>query len=357
MSRTQAISLVTLARMLHLTPGTVSRALRGTGRVSTATRARVLAAARKYHYVPNEHARRLLGAPSHVIGVLARSAYTAAQTDYYMLEFTHAFVAAAAAQGYSVQLLPNDTPSAALHRALAAHAMDGVIIIADTSSAGTATATALRPYPCVVISPARLTNPHFACIAIDRAAGSAAAAEHLLMLGHRRLAVVCGAEGRQDAKRAAFLAVCRRAGVAVPPAHIVTAGTSIETAFHAACTLVRQGVTAIFAETDWLALGCLHAVHHLGLAVPHDCSLVGFDDLAFAADLAPPLTTVRVPRGAIAIAALSLFRARVAGEHDSQLIEIPTELVRRASTAPPKPATRRTTSCAAADHPSPSRPT
>lgn len=345
------MSLVTLARMLQLTPGTVSRALRGTGRVSATTRARVLDAARKYNYVPNEHARRLLGAPSHVIGVLTRSAYTAAQIDYYMLEFTQAFVTAAAAQGYTVQLLPSDTPSRTLQRALAAHAMDGVIIIADSSSAGAATATALRPHPCVVISPSRLTSPHFACIAIDRAAGSAAAAQHLLMLGHRRLAVVCGAEGRQDAKRAAFLAECRRAGVAVPPTHIVTAGTSIETAFHATCTLVRHGVTAIFAETDWLALGCLHAVHHLGLVVPHDCSLVGFDDLAFAADLAPPLTTVRVPRSAIAIAALSLFRARVAGEQDSHLIEIPTELVRRASTAPPKP-TPRHAAHTAKHHPS-----
>lgn len=343
MSSSPPTSLVSLARALGLSPTTVSRALRGTGRVSAATRARVLDAARKLNYVPNEHARRLLGAPSHVIGVLAHSAYGPAQPDYYMLEFIHALVASAASHGYSLELLPGDVPLAALRRTLTARAMDGVILITDDPRAGRSAASCLQSFPVVLISPAR--SPHLppASVVIDRAAGSAAAAEHLLSLGHRSIALICGAESTGDTKRSAFLATCRRYGIPVPPARIVTAGTSIETAFRATTALVRQGVTAIFAETDWLALGCLHALHHAGLAVPRDCSLIGFDDLAFVADLNPPLTTVRVPRQTIAMAAVSMFRALVGGTPPLHPIDVPTELIRRASTAPPASSSPRAT--------------
>ena len=174
----------------------------------------------------------------------------------------------------------------------------------------------------------------------DEAAGGRMVAEHLLSLGHRRFGHLAGTRGEAwaDGRREAFEQAVREC----PGAHCVTLDANlkdVDQGLAQARTLLRlsERPTAIFAASDPLAKNVYHAATELGLRVPQDLSVVGFADDDFAAELSPPLTTVRQSGYDTGRRAAELVLARSNGTSKPgriQRVRLPVELIVRQSTAP-----------------------
>jgi LacI family transcriptional regulator len=226
--------------------------------------------------------------------------------------------------------------------AIASHDTDGVLLV--TSELTTDQLRQLREedIPLVMVDPANLPEPDLPSVGATNWAGGIAATDHLLELGHRRIAAITGpmnylcTRARIDGYRSAL----ERAGLQYDPA-LVKVGD-----FHHEAGFLRGGEfldlsdrpTAIFAGSDQQAFGVYEAARHRGLRVPEDLSVVGFDDLPVGRWVSPPLTTVRQPLTEMGQAAAEMLGSLIEGlPLASRRIELATELVVRGSTAAPPP--------------------
>ncbi|QKG26269.1 LacI family DNA-binding transcriptional regulator [Actinomadura verrucosospora] len=170
----------------------------------------------------------------------------------------------------------------------------------------------------------------------DDAVAAEQAFAHLLSLGHERIGMVLGPEDHVPSNRklAAARAAAERASVELPGAWVRRSMFSLEGGQAVTGRLIRDGVTGVICASDPLALGVIRAVRRLGMSVPEDVSVVGYDDSAFMNCVSPPLTTVRQPIESIGRAAVTLLVSQVEGGPVAaeELLYEP-ELVVRASTA------------------------
>jgi DNA-binding LacI/PurR family transcriptional regulator len=197
-----------------------------------------------------------------------------------------------------------------------------------------------RGVPAVLVN-AAVEHLGYPRVSVDDAAAVGQAFGHLLSLGHRRIGLAIGPEDHMPSRRklAAFEAVAERAGVDTSGA-VERTTFSLETGHAAATRLVQRGITGIICGNDPIALGAVRAVRRLGMAVPGEVSVVGYDDSAFMACTDPPLTTVRQPIEAMGRTVVTMLVHQVEGvavAAEELLFE--PELVVRGSTAP---AVRRT---------------
>ncbi|MFI5915203.1 LacI family DNA-binding transcriptional regulator [Dactylosporangium sp. NPDC051541] len=197
-----------------------------------------------------------------------------------------------------------------------------------------------RGIPFVVFDPMRELPDDVPFVGATNWSGGRAAARHLADLGHRRIAMVGGPEGvlycraRLDGYRSALDA----AGLPYDAALVASAELTLEGGLAAAADLLRRPdrPTAVFAANDLQAVGVYKAARDLGLRIPADLSVVGFDDLPVATLVDPPLTTVHQPLAEMAAAATEMALALGRGERPAQLgVELATSLKIRESTAPP----------------------
>ncbi|MGC0413571.1 DNA-binding LacI/PurR family transcriptional regulator [Streptomyces sp. SAI-195] len=192
-----------------------------------------------------------------------------------------------------------------------------------------------RNIPVVLIN-ASIENLDFPCIACDDAVAVEQSWRHLASLGHERIGLVLGPSDHIPSRRklAAAREAARAAGTELPDVHVERAMFSLEGGQAAATRLLERGVTGIICASDPLALGAIRAARRHGHHVPHDVSVVGYDDSAFMTCTEPPLTTVRQPIEAMGRAAVDLLCAQIQGTevpHGELLFE--PELVVRGSTA------------------------
>ncbi|MBQ0885352.1 LacI family DNA-binding transcriptional regulator [Streptomyces sp. RM72] len=192
-----------------------------------------------------------------------------------------------------------------------------------------------RNIPVVLIN-ASIENLDFPCIACDDAVAVEQSWRHLVSLGHERIGLVLGPSDHIPSRRklAAAREAARAAGAELPEEFVERAMFSLEGGQAAATRLLERGVTGIICASDPLALGAVRAARRHGHRVPHDVSVVGYDDSAFMTCTEPPLTTVRQPIEAMGRAAVDLLCAQIQGTevpHGELLFE--PELVVRGSTA------------------------
>ncbi|OMI85473.1 LacI family DNA-binding transcriptional regulator [Streptomyces sp. BBFR25] len=192
-----------------------------------------------------------------------------------------------------------------------------------------------RNIPVVLIN-ASIENLDFPCIACDDAVAVEQSWRHLVSLGHERIGLVLGPSDHIPSRRklAAAREAARAAGAELPEEFVERAMFSLEGGQAAATRLLQRGVTGIICASDPLALGAVRAARRHGHRVPHDVSVVGYDDSAFMTCTEPPLTTVRQPIEAMGRAAVDLLCAQIQGTevpHGELLFE--PELVVRGSTA------------------------
>lgn len=194
-----------------------------------------------------------------------------------------------------------------------------------------------RKLPTVMVN-AGIDELPFPRVSCDDAVATEQAAGHLLSLGHTRIGLILGPPDHVPSQRKLAAAHTRlaAAGVGLPDDHVENAMHSLEGGQAAAARLLRRGVTALICASDPMALGAIRAAKRAGLRVPHDLSVVGYDDSALMNCTEPPLTTVRQPIEAMGKAAVDLLVGLISGhrvESDELLFE--PELVVRGSTAPP----------------------
>jgi LacI family transcriptional regulator len=343
-----AATIVDVAREAGVSIKTVSRVVNREAGVQDTTRELVLEVVRRLNYRPKQSARSLAGARSFLICLL-----------YY--DPSAAFVAgvqrgatlACRANGYHlvVESLGTDAPDIAqqVDHMLAALRPDGMIltpplcdeprVLAAVQATGT---------PCVLISPG--SGATAARVSMDDTAAAEEVGNLLISLGHERIGFIEGApdQAASARRRRGFEKALKAHGLALDPALHFRGTFTFDAGVEAAHAMLsaRHPPTAVFASNDDMALGVLAAAQRLGIQVPQDLSLAGFDDSPAASLVWPALTTVRQPVGELAAEAVRLL---VSGEVAAALEAgakpvvrvLPHELVVRASTAAPQRRARR----------------
>ncbi|WP_189331275.1 LacI family DNA-binding transcriptional regulator [Actinoplanes ianthinogenes] len=323
-----------VARLAGVSHQTVSRVLNDHPNVKEQTRIRVRAAIAELGYRPNRAARALVTGRSQLIGVVARNSML-----YGPASMLTEFEQAAADAGFAVSVgsvreLDRDSISAVVDRHLDQR-VAGLVVIAQTASATEALAEIPADVPVVFIDGDPAAGRSL--VTVDQVAGARAAVQHLLEAGHETVWHVSGPTDWFDSagRIQGWRQTLQEAGREVPP--LLSADWSAAEGYRAGQMLARMPeVTAIFTANDHLALGVLRALHERGRRVPHDVSLIGFDDVPEAAYFIPPLTTVRQAFGDVARAALTLLLGQMKDEPGAaDTVIVPAQLVVRESVAPP----------------------
>jgi DNA-binding LacI/PurR family transcriptional regulator len=323
-------AMTDVARLAGVSHQTVSRVLNDHPNVKEQTRIRVRAAIAELGYRPNRAARALVTGRSQLIGVVARNS-----TLFGPATMLSEFEQAAADAGFAVSVgsvheLDRSSISAVVDRHLDQR-VAGLVVIANTASATEALAEIPGDLPVVFID----GDPDSGrpLVTVDQVAGARAATRHLLDAGHETVWHVSGPTDWFDSagRIQGWRQTLEEAGAEVPP--LLSADWSAAEGYRTGQMLARMPeVTAIFTANDHLALGILRALHERGRRVPHDVSVVGFDDVPEAAYFIPPLTTVRQAFGDVARAALSLLLGQMRDESGTaNQIVVPPQLIVRES--------------------------
>lgn len=334
----RATSIVDVAHHAGVSISTVSRSLRGESNVSPTTRERVRRAVVDLAYVPSPSASRLASGRTATVGVLVP----------FTLRWFFAEALAGAETplregGYDVLLY--NVGDARSRRTFFGELplrrrVDGVLGVASSLSDAESASLIELGVPVVLIGQ---RSPGTAGVGIDDTAGAAMAVRHLLLLGHTDVAMISGLPtdplGRTTtwARHAGFVTALTEAGIEPAPDRIIAEPWGIAGGVLAAERMLAQRTlpTAVFAESDEMALGALQVLRKAGLDVPGQVSVVGFDDheLAGVADL----TTIAQPvREQGELAAHMLLGLLSRAEDASREIVLPTRLVVRGTTGPPR---------------------
>ncbi len=290
-----ATSIKDIARLAGVSHSTVSRALAGNPRIPEVTRERILRLASELGYTPSLIARSLVKQETRTLGVVVASL-----TDPYAVEVVDGIEAAARADRYTVVIISSDGEPAreiAAIDALAGQRVDGVIVVSSRAGDRYAAMSVQWTFPLVLVNSAQ-RGATFYSVASDNAHGASLAMAYLLGLGHERIAYIGGPAGAVSARErlAGYRRTLTDHGLRPDDALQVDGdGTPVagENGLHRLLKLpASRRPTAIFCYNDLTAIGCLHAAHRAGIAVPEAVSLVGFDNIPFSGLTWPPLTTV-----------------------------------------------------------------
>lgn len=332
--RRPAATLATIAKAAGVHVSTVSRALSPSesvrGSVSAETVEAIRAIAAELDYRPNAAGAALRTGRSRMLGVLVPRL-----TDIVLASMYEGIEEAAASAGYHT-FVSNTQDDLRLQRQRLANTLgrgvEGVLLGDARGGSGVPAELRRRKVPAVLFN-RRLKG--MVSVTADDPLGGALAAEHLCGLGHRHIGVAAGqhyaSTGRERAE--GFVTTCRRHGVTVDDEHVVYSGFDVRGGHEAATRLLAltPRPTAIFAVNDFAAIGVMGAVRAAGLRAGEDVAIVGFNDVALAAELPIPLTSVRTPRFEIGQVAVEMLLRTLAGERVRSRRLTPTLVVRESS--------------------------
>lgn len=315
---------------------TVSRVLNESERIRPATRDRVLAAIADLGYRPNPAARALVTSRSGTIGVLAMHG----NALYGPTMSLNALERAARNAGYGVSTTYlMSTDAAAISDGLDVlrrRAVEAIVVAAPQARVFEVLSELSVELPFVALDATAHDPQH--SLAVDQRAGAEIAVRHLIDLGHEAIVHLAGpldwseAEGRARGYRSVLVDAGLEARAPM------VGDWSAEFGYRAGLELLEErDFTAVFAGNDQMALGFLHACSELGIAVPGDVSVVGFDDIPDAAHFIPPLTTVRQDFEELGRRAIAILIGELDGTAAMPVPSVPPRLIVRASTGRPHP--------------------
>ncbi|MEU4394284.1 LacI family DNA-binding transcriptional regulator [Kribbella sp. NPDC023855] len=329
------VTLATVAATAGVSVATVSKVLNGRSDVSESTRARVQEILRAHEYV----GRR----PEQVERITVELFYQGF-LNTYSVEVIQGVVEAGQAAGVDVVVGSHPPASRSTGRAvpwirqLISNGRRAAIGITCELSAADLAALSRARLPLVVVDPVSIAQPDVTSVGSTNFAGGMAATQHLLSLGHRRIAYCGGppSSGCNQARMNGFRGAMEAAGAPVPKEYVWLREFLYEDGLAGGEALLDlpEPPTAIFAGSDETALGVMEAARARGLRVPEDLSVIGFDDTQVARLASPQLTTVRQPLREMGAVALRTALQLAAGEKvDSHHVELATRLIVRDSTA------------------------
>jgi LacI family transcriptional regulator len=305
-------------------------------KIPDGTRQRVVDAAVQLGYQPNAPARQLAGGRSHVLALVLHQSPEQVASDAVLAETLRGLSAAARAGGFRVmvELLAPDGPDASYASLLGAQHADGLIVSGPRSDDPSLLALVRDGFP--VVLQGSFPDISVVSVDVDNVAGARGAVEHLLSLGHRRIACITNAPLVYTAAQerlAGYKQALRNAGIESERILIAEADFDAPSGHVAmAQLLARTTFDAAFVASDVVALGAIGALREAGRRVPDDISIVGFDDIPLAAYFDPPLTTVRLPAFELGQAAGRALLERLADRAMPHRTLLPTELIVRGST-------------------------
>jgi LacI family xylobiose transport system transcriptional regulator len=331
----RAATLAEIAREAGVSTPTVSKVLNGRADVAPATRERVEELLQQHGY----QRRRSTGAPSSPLLELVFHELESA----WAMEVIRGVENVVREEGLSVVLSESSgrlsLGQSWMEGVLARRPTGVVLVLSGLDEAQQAQLTS-RDIPFVVMDPAGDPGQDVPAVGTTNWNGGLVATRHLLDLGHRRIGMIAGPRGMMcsRARIDGYRAALETAGVAFDPGLVREGDFHHESGYRVGLELLRRPdrPTAVFTGNDLQALGLYEAARELGLRIPEDLSVVGFDDLPVARWVGPPLTTVRQPLTEMAEVAARMVIDLARGHQPSTLrVDLATSLVERSSTARP----------------------
>ncbi|OFE15433.1 LacI family transcriptional regulator [Humibacillus sp. DSM 29435] len=334
-------TLSAVATQAGVSVATVSKVVNDRSDVSDATRARVRQLLDEHGYLPRT-THRLPATTTDVLELAFEGDLHA-----YTAEVLQGVLDAAAESGVPVVVTcrpigagPADADARGWARGLSVAGRRALIAVTSVLSSSQLSALAGEGISLVVIDPLEMPNVDVTSVGSTNFSGGVSAVQHLLDLGHRRIAYLGGHSQAacNQARMHGYRAAMEAAGVPVPDGFVRSSRFIYSDGVDCGLELLNlpSPPTAIFAGSDEIAVGVMEAARRRGLDVPADLSIVGFDDTQLARMSSPPLTTVRQPLAEMGrLAVRTALRLSDGGSVDSHHVELATDLILRESTAPP----------------------
>jgi DNA-binding LacI/PurR family transcriptional regulator len=338
------VTIKHVAEKANVHPSTVSRVFSGNAKISESTRQRVIAAADELNFHPNAIARSLTTRRAHTLGMVIPYTQQEFFLDSFFPEVVRGLADVAYRQGFRLMLAgaddPAHEPQAAL-QLIRSQQVDGMIVQASRVGVDTTDVLLAEHLPFVLLGRPVDDAPAISWIEVDARQATREAVQHLVRLGHRRIAFIGGypsmvvtldrLEGYRQALSEATLPYDER---------WVTYGMFRQDggadAMQRLLALGKDRPTAVFAANDLMAIGAMQAIQAAGLLIPRDCSVIGSNDSPIAALINPPLTSSRAPYHDLAYEAAQALIAQLGSETAPSVKKLlPCQLVVRDSTAPP----------------------
>jgi len=327
-----------VARLAGVSLQTVSRVVNHLPNIRNSTRERVEAVIAELGYHPNAAARALVTRRSGTIGIIGGESDLFGPNSIRRAVEEAAREAGYFASAVTLQSMTDEDLRGALDH-LNRQAVEGIVMIVAHADALKMVRVQDPGVPLVVVegdlSESRLSA------GVDQALGARLVAEHLLGLGHTRMAQVAGPLDftEAQARKTSWQNALVDAGII--QVRVEQGDWSAESGYRAGLTLADAGgITAVFVANDQMAIGVLRAFHERGVRVPQDVSVVGFDDIPESAYLIPPLTTVRQDFSAVGRRSIEVLHAALRRSASAESTLIEPVLVPRSSSGPPPGRTR-----------------
>lgn len=343
-----------VARLSGVSVGTVSNVLNNrTQHIRPETRERVLEAARHLKYRANGVARGLVQRRTRTVGVLFFASSAIVVLDPFTSAILHGVMLGTSPRGYSVLLFPQPFTNRGKDLGVLADGRaDGILVVAPERDQETASALVALGVPVAVVSARMESKDGIPSVDVDNHLGAYRATEHLISLGHRRIAHLTGSDHQKSAheREAGFRAAMASSDIPVREDFVIRCGYHGGEAYEPTRRLLAllDAPTALFCANDNIAVGAMLAARDAKVTIPTDVSVIGFDDAPAATLVSPPLTTMRQPLSEIGRRAAELLITRLEnpeeGAHPRGLSDAPgippviyepTLVVRGSTAAPP----------------------
>jgi LacI family transcriptional regulator len=329
-----AKTLDDVARLAGVSRATVSRAINHAPDVSEATRQKILQLIHELNFHPNTVARALARQHTRVISLVIPKTMATTFTDPFFLTITSAILTARQNE-YAFMLWMNDGSEAEemfCERILNNSLSDGILLISSLDTDPLVDRLVSTQFPLVIIGDPPRGVVGVSCVNINDIAGARQAVGYLVSLGHRRIGMITGPLNTLPARDRVmgYQSMLREAGYSLDEHLVVEGDYTLASGRENMKTLLTQGVDAVFAASDIMALGAIQAIREQVLRVPEDISVIGFDDLFIAGLSTPALTTVRQPTAQLVTTAAQMLIDLLEGQSSEvRQVTLPVTLMIR----------------------------
>jgi DNA-binding LacI/PurR family transcriptional regulator len=329
------INIFDIAKEANVSIATVSKVANNTGKISQKTKIKVMEIIKKHNYTPNSLATALTGKLSYTLGLIIPN-----MANPFFGEISKSVEDRARELGFSVMICSTDYNAereASCFTLLQRKRVDGVIILSGFEDQQTITRNLVTPNMPIALIARDIPTISIHSVSIDDFVGGYEAAKHLLGLNHRRIGLIvedirCAKERLRGFNQALEDQELQQLDESL----VLLGEASVQNGKKLALQLLKEKEppTAIFATNDLLAIGTMQAAHELGLKVPQDLSVIGFDNTVLATITDPPLTTVAQPMEQMGRQILDLLVQEIKGEltHKHRIVLLPELVVRKSTT-------------------------